>query len=49
MGKLIKPIISKKRKKISPVNAGSTNRHKLQKTPKALMHGVIKNEEVYGK
>jgi len=49
MGKLIKPIISKKRKKIPPINAGSTNRHKLQKTPKALMHGVIKNEEVYGK
>lgn len=49
MGKIIKPVISKKRKKIVPVNAGSTNRHKIQKTPKALMHGVVKNEEVYGK
>lgn len=45
----IKPVINKKRKKIPPVNAGSTNKHRIQKTPKALMHGVIKNEEVYGK
>jgi hypothetical protein len=49
MGKIIKPVTSKKLKKIPPVNAGSTNKHKIQKTPKALMHGVVKNEEIYGK
>jgi hypothetical protein len=49
MAKIIKPVIKKKRKKILPENAGSTNMHKTQKTPKALMHGVISNEKIYGK
>lgn len=45
MSKLIKP----KLKKIVPVNAGSTNIHRVQKTPKALTHGVISNEKIHGK
>ncbi len=49
MAKVIKAKTSKKKKKIAPVNAGSTNSHKIQKTPKALMHGVISNEKIYGK